>query len=61
MQRENTPFALKQLAVNGKDLLGLEIPPHRIAEVLEYLLLHTAIYPAENTKERLLRLAISVL
>ena len=61
MQEENAPFTLKQLAVGGKGLLDLGIPPHRVAEVLQSLLLHAAVNPTENTKERLLRLAPSFL
>lgn len=59
MQKEGAPFTLKDLAVNGKDLLFLEIPPHQIASVLHALLLHAACNPKENKKERLMRLAPS--
>lgn len=60
MQRENVPFTFKQLAVTGADLLQIGIPPQCVADTLHKLLLHTAVYPAENTKERLLRLAPSL-
>ena len=57
MREEKVPFSLKELAVNGNDLLQEGIPPHHIATLLNSLLLHTAVFPFENTKERLLRLA----
>ncbi len=57
MKAEGVPFSLKELAVNGKDVEQAGVPPHKIATVLQALLLHTAISPKENTRERLLRLA----
>lgn len=61
MQDEGVPFSLKQLAVGGRELLAIGIPPHCISSVLESLLKHTATNPADNTKQRLLRLAPSFL
>ncbi|MBQ8429830.1 MAG: CCA tRNA nucleotidyltransferase [Clostridia bacterium] len=57
MQDENVPFSLKQLAVNGNDLLTANVPPHKISTVLQKLLDHTAVNPNDNKKERLLRVA----
>ena len=57
MKTENTPFSLKDLNINGADLLAIGIPPARISTVLQKLLLHTATTPKENTKKRLLLLA----
>ncbi len=54
MREKNTPFTLKQLAVTGKDILDIGIPPAHIASILQQLLLHCAITPADNKKERLL-------
>ncbi|MBQ8876071.1 MAG: CCA tRNA nucleotidyltransferase [Clostridia bacterium] len=58
MQKENVPFSLKALAVNGNDLLTLGIAPHHIAAVLSRLLLHVSTSPQDNQKERLLRFAV---
>ncbi|MBQ5929898.1 MAG: CCA tRNA nucleotidyltransferase [Clostridia bacterium] len=57
MKEENVPFTLKELDINGADLLALGIPPTSISTVLRKLLLHTATAPNENKKERLLLLA----
>ena len=61
MQAEKVPFSLKELAVNGRDLLNLGIPPVKLSALLEKLLLHTACNPSENRKDRLLRLAVGFL
>lgn len=60
MQSEGVPFTLKQLAIGGRELLAIGIPPHRVSSVLEALLKHTATNPADNTKQRLLRLAPTI-
>ncbi len=59
MQAEGVPFSLKELAVNGKDIAALQIPPRHIATVLQELFLHVAVFPKDNKKEQLLRLADS--
>ena len=59
MQKENAPKTLKELAVSGKDLLVLDIPPTRIATTLQALLLHAVVNPKDNEKTRLCKLAIS--
>ena len=61
MQEEHVPFTLKQLAINGNDLLALGIEPKRIATLLQKLLDHTAVHPQDNKKERLLRIALGFL
>ncbi|MBQ8229161.1 MAG: CCA tRNA nucleotidyltransferase [Clostridia bacterium] len=61
MQSEGVPFTLKQLSIGGRELLAIGIPPHRISSVLDALLKHTATNPADNTKERLLRLAPTII
>ena len=59
MKEEKAPFTLKELAVSGKDILeNTAIEPKYIALILQQLLLHTAVTPKDNTKERLLRLAV---
>lgn len=60
MQAENVPFTLKNLAVNGKDLLSLDIPAPKIASILHLLLEHTALYPKDNTKAKLCALALKM-
>ena len=59
MKAERVPFSLKELAINGNDLLALSIPPRHISEILQKLLEHTAITPSDNEKERLCRLALA--
>ena len=59
MQEEKTPMTLKQLAVNGNDLLAMEIPPQKLASTLHALLAHVAVNPKDNEKVRLCKLALS--
>ena len=59
MQAEKAPKTLKELAISGKDLLSLDIPPERFSSTLHALLLHTAVNPKDNEKTRLCKLAIS--
>lgn len=59
MRLENVPFSLRGLAVNGNDLIHIGIEKTKIAHVLHDLLLHLAVFPQENEKERLLQLAKS--
>ncbi len=56
MKAENVPFSLRALAVSGKDIQTLAPAPH-IATILNELLMHTAVLPADNEKARLLKLA----
>ncbi len=56
MKNESVPFSLKELAVSGNDLLRI-LPPHRIGEILNALLMHTAVLPKDNEKEKLLKIA----
>ena len=57
MQEEKVPFTLKELAISGRDLLRREIPPRHISAILQHLLMHTAVYPTDNVKHRLFRIA----
>ena len=57
MRRENVPFSLKQLAVKGDDLLSAGIEKQKIGDVLHGLLMHTAVCPRDNERDRLLKLA----
>lgn len=58
MQEEKVPFSLKELAVNGRDILNERIPAPHVATILNTLLLHCANNPKDNEKRRLLRLAV---
>ena len=59
MKEEGVPFSVKELTISGKDIAELGIPLHRIAAILQKLLLHLSCNPKDNTKERLKQLAIS--
>ena len=56
MERENAPLCLKQLAVNGNDLLQAGCPPTKVGTALQNALLYAVCAPKENTKTRLLQL-----
>ena len=60
IRKENAPLTLKQLAVSGKDLLELGLPPHRISQTLQTLLNHAVCNPKDNVKERLIKLVKTV-
>ena len=57
MKGEGVPFSLKQLAVKGDEIAPLLPSPRFVGAALRALLLHVAVHPQENTKERLLYLA----
>jgi tRNA nucleotidyltransferase (CCA-adding enzyme) len=59
LQEENAPLHLKQLAVNGKDLLAIGCMPANVSSLLQRLLLHAVVCPADNQKQRLIKLACS--
>lgn len=59
MKAENAPFTLKQLAISGKDVLGLGIKPNHVSTILNELLLHAATTPADNNEQTLIKLALS--
>lgn len=52
---------LRQLAVSGRELEESGIPARMLSSVLRELLLHCAVCPKDNKKERLLLLAPSAL
>ncbi len=60
MQKEKVPFSLKELAINGTDILNEGIPAPHVATILNALLLHLANSPKDNKKDRLLRLAATL-
>ena len=50
-------LSLKELAVDGKDLIGLGMKPGKeLGEALERLLGHVLDFPEDNTREALLKL-----
>jgi tRNA nucleotidyltransferase (CCA-adding enzyme) len=57
MRKEKVPFSLKEMAIKGDELLSVNIPKASISTILKKLLLHLAVNPEDNTKERLLLLA----
>ena len=60
MQKEKTPFTLKNLAVSGKDILeNVDVEQKLLSLLLQQLLFHVATHPSENEKQRLLQLAKS--
>lgn len=61
MQKERAPMRLRQLAVSGRELEESGIPARMLSSVLRELLLHCAVCPKDNKKERLLLLAPSAL
>ena len=59
MKMEKAPLTLKELAISGKEILdNTQIQPKQLSAVLQQLLLHAAVNPKDNEKERLLRLAV---
>lgn len=59
LQIEGAPLTLKQLAVTGKDLLDLSVPPTHVSKLLQTLLLHAVCNPKDNEKKRLCKLALA--
>ena len=60
MRAENVPFSLKELAVRGNEIAPLLPSPRYVGATLNELLLHCAMNPSDNVKERLLRLAAAL-
>ncbi len=60
MRAENVPFSLKELAVRGNEIAPLLLSPRYVGATLNELLLHCAMIPSDNVKERLLRLAAAL-
>lgn len=57
LKAERAPLSLKELAVNGKDLLNADLPAPLLGKLLHKLLLHCVCNPQDNEKTRLLKLA----
>lgn len=60
MRAEHVPFSLKELAVRGNEIAPLLPSPRYVGATLNELLLHCAMIPSDNVKERLLRLAAAL-
>lgn len=60
LQAERAPLRLKELAVTGKDILALGIAENKVSAVLNALLTHAVVNPADNEKERLSCLALGI-
>ena len=58
MRQERAPLCLKELALNGKDLLNVGIPPARVSPLLKKALLHAAINPSDNQKDKLIAIVL---
>lgn len=58
MKAKHTPFSENELACTGKDVMEwLSLPPSpRIGEIKEALLLHCAVRPQDNSREKLMRI-----
>lgn len=61
MKEERAPFCVKELAVTGKELEQAGIERRFLSVALEELLLHCAVSPKDNEKNRLLALAPALL
>ncbi|MDR0841757.1 MAG: CCA tRNA nucleotidyltransferase [Christensenellaceae bacterium] len=63
MQKEGAPFSTAELNITGEDIMrALGLPPGpQVGEIKQRLLLHCARRPADNKKERLLRVAKTML
>ena len=60
MRAENVPFSLKELAVRGNEIAPFLPSPRYVGATLNELLLHCAMIPSDNVKERLMRLAAAL-
>ncbi len=54
MREEGAPFTVKELALNGADLLGLGLAPEQIGTALHELLLYCAADGRRNQPQTLL-------
>ena len=61
LKAENAPISLKELAVNGNDLLNAGLPAPFLGKLLQKLLLHCVCNPQDNQEQRLIKLAKGVL
>lgn len=52
--KSGEPYRIKDLAINGNDLIGIGIEGSDIGDTLNHLLLDVIVHPNHNTRERLL-------
>lgn len=60
MKSEGVPLTLKQLAVNGAELISAGTEPHSVGKILETLLLECSLDGSLNRKERLIKRALAM-
>ncbi len=58
MRKEHAPLCLKDLSLNGKDLLNVGAAPSRISHLLKKALLHAVVHPSDNEKSKLLSIVL---
>ena len=56
MERQKAPLTLKQLAVDGKDLVSAGVEGKKVGEILQKMLRYAAVHPQDNRREKLLRI-----
>lgn len=57
MQQDNETFTMKQLRVDGNDMIALGYQGKQVGDILQLLLLHVLNHQKENTYARLMELA----
>ena len=60
MRAEGVPFSLRELQLNGKELLEGGMPAKYVGKVLHALLLHCAADPQDNRADRLRKIAVGI-
>jgi tRNA nucleotidyltransferase (CCA-adding enzyme) len=59
MKDEGAPFSVKELKVRGNELIGAGISPDKTSKTLKYLLGECVINPSLNSKQTLVKLALT--
>ena len=58
MKKEKAPFSLKELNITAQNLIDIGFKGDKIGKTLRKLLVHCAVYPKDNNREKLVRLAL---
>ena len=58
MKKEKAPFSLKELNITAQNLIDIGFRGDKIGKTLRKLLVHCAVYPKDNKREKLVRLAL---
>jgi hypothetical protein len=58
MKKEKAPFSLKELNITAQNLIDIGFKGDKIGKTLRKLLVHCAVYPKDNKREKLVRLAL---